>query len=129
MDREFLVAAARTSVPSVILGSVEQRAHPHTPNPPGLARRYLTLSVMFLGGIKEADSNFALDSFVDVIWRDDRVGPNSPQAFGCTPPNVGLMLQVESMAPNFCSDFCNASDPTLPNGPWCDGAAVPAPCE
>ncbi len=80
---------------------------------------------MFLGGIKEADSNFALDSFVDVVWRDDRVGPNSTQAFGCTPSNVGIMLQVESMASFVCNELCDENDLT----PQCDGASVPAPGE
>jgi hypothetical protein len=86
---------------------------------------YITLSIMFLGDIKEQNSDFSLDAFVDVAWRDDRFGSNSAQAFGCTKPTVGILLQMDSFAPSFCEDKC----PSV----WCDGDnatygnAAPAP--
>ncbi len=83
---------------------------------------YLTLSVMFLGDIKEPDSAFALDGFVDLAWRDDRFGPSSPQAFGCTPSTVAVLLLAESYAPSYCADYCST------DSAWCgDGGAAPAP--
>lgn len=83
---------------------------------------YLTLSVMFLGDINEPESAFSLDGFVDVAWRDDRFGPTSPQAFGCTPNTVAMLLLAESYAPTYCADYC---DPAIG---WCGNAgAAPAP--
>jgi hypothetical protein len=87
----------------------------------GPTKVYVTVSVMFMGDIKEADSSFSLDAYVDVAWRDDRFGNNSGQAFGCTPPTVGIMLLTESYAPTYCQAYC--TDTT----PWCNGYAAPAP--
>lgn len=80
---------------------------------------YFTLSVMFLGDIREPSSSFAVDTFVDVAWRDDRLG-YSAQAFACTKPSVGIPLLVESYAPSVCPDLCLTSS-------FCSGGATPPP--
>jgi hypothetical protein len=87
---------------------------------------YVSLSVMFLGDISEPESAFSLDGFVDVAWRDDRLGPNSPQPFGCTPNTVAVMLLMESFVPSYCKETCS---PIYGEGEkWCGGGyAVAAP--
>ena len=80
---------------------------------------YFTLTVMFLGDIQTALSSFSIDTFIDVAWRDDRLGPESPQAFGCTPSSVGIILNGESYAPTVCEGYCD--------GGFCEGGAAPAP--
>ena len=86
---------------------------------------YLTLSVMFLGDINEPESAFSLDGFVDVAWRDDRLGPNSSQAFGCSPNTVAVMLLMESFVPSFCKGFCDPDLNPATQG-WCGGGYAAA---
>ena len=115
----FVLAACRSQDMTIPINQRPQYLDaPGAPTPV-----YVTLSVMFLGDIKEPSSDFSLDGFVDVAWRDDRFGFASPQAFGCTAPTVAILLLTESYAPSSCAALCDSG------APWCgtNGGAAPAP--